>query len=113
MMRLPYLIRTLINFNTGFNRLCEFLNSQQHRIHRSTADRWALQADKRHRPAPAKPVLEGDQSRHRAGELVGDHRCHRAGKSCLLHLVAGFDNGFEGQHPSPRAGSPIWATSPG
>jgi ABC-type multidrug transport system fused ATPase/permease subunit len=24
MMRLPYLIRTLINFNTGFNRLCEF-----------------------------------------------------------------------------------------
>lgn len=32
MMRLPYLIRTLINFNTGFNRLCEFLNSpEQHR----------------------------------------------------------------------------------
>ncbi|MCE9956483.1 ABC transporter transmembrane domain-containing protein, partial [Aeromonas rivipollensis] len=32
MMRLPYLIRTLINFNTGFNRLCEFLSSpEQHR----------------------------------------------------------------------------------
>lgn len=98
MMRLPYLIRTLINFNTGFNRLCEFLNSpEQHR----ELDDPALPAGALHLEGVSalhqqKPVLEGANLAIAPGELVGITGATGAGKSCLLHLVAGFDSEFAG-----------------
>ncbi|MDF2273647.1 ABC transporter transmembrane domain-containing protein, partial [Aeromonas caviae] len=98
MMRLPYLIRTLINFNTGFNRLCEFLNSpEQHR----ELDDPALPAGALHLEGVSalhqqKPVLEGTNLAIAPGELVGITGATGAGKSCLLHLVAGFDSEFAG-----------------
>ncbi|MFM4705446.1 ATP-binding cassette domain-containing protein [Aeromonas bivalvium] len=99
MQRLPYLIRTLINFNTGFSRLCELLNSPEQ--HRSLDDE---------RLARGAIVLEGVSTHHRQhavltgvnlaiapGELVGITGATGAGKSCLLHLIAGFDDEFEGE----------------
>ena len=98
MMRRPYLIRTLINFNTGFNRLCEFLNSpEQHR----ELDDPALPAGALHLEGVSalhqqKPVLEGANLAIAPGELMGITGATGAGKSCLLHLVAGFDSEFAG-----------------
>lgn len=99
MQRLPYLIRTLINFNTGFQRLCELLNSpEQHR----QLDDDSL--------AKGTVVLNGVSAHHQQhtvlsdvnltinpGELIGITGKTGAGKSCLLHLIAGFDDDFEGE----------------
>ena len=60
----------------------------------------------RHRPAPAKPVLE-DQSHHRAGgSWWGSQAPTGRRQGACLHLVAGFDDGFGGSIPSPRPGRP-------
>ena len=81
MMRLPYLIRTLINFNTGFNRLCEFLNSpEQHRSTDPSLPVGGLRLDNVTALHQQKPVLE-DQSAHRAGELVGITGATGAGRA--------------------------------
>ncbi len=97
MMRLPYLIRTLINFNTGFNRLCEFLNSpEQHRdLTDSSLPVGGLRLDNVTALHQQNRCWR-DQPAHRAGGTGGITGATGAGKSCLLHLIAGFDNGFEG-----------------
>ena len=47
-------------------------------------------------PCTSKTGARGSQPRHRTGELVGITGATGAGKSCLLHLVAGFDSEFAG-----------------
>ena len=113
MMRLPYLIRTLINFNTGFNRLCEFLNSPEQ--HRDLTDPslpvGGLRLDNVTALHQQKPVLEGSVCTSSRG-TGGDHRCHRCGQELPAAPHRRFRQRLRGQHPSPL-GSPIWATSPG
>lgn len=98
MMRLPHQVRLAINFNTAIRRVTDFLDTpEQHRV----LDDPAL-------PAGAL-VLEGVGVRHQdrtvlqnvdlrvtPGEIIGITGETGSGKSCLLHLIAGFDDDFSG-----------------
>ena len=60
------------------------------------ACRWAACGSTTSPPCTSKTGARGSQPRHRTGELVGITGATGAGKSCLLHLVAGFDSEFAG-----------------
>ena len=112
-MRLPYLIRTLINFNTGFNRLCEFLNSPEQ--HRELDDptlpagpsTWKASVP---RTSKTGALREPTSPSHRGAS--GDHQPPgRARAACCIWLPA-----LTASLPAASAataGLPIWAINPG